>query len=87
VQLDERLSDKVERDSLRQALLIAEEFAVALADQSFRTEAKQVSGRRDIKPGSRFSDMQDRARKLQEHLEVIFFGKELGPVSKRYLSF
>lgn len=79
--------DEAEREALRKALLIAEEFATELADQDFRDEAKKVSRRSDIKEGTRFSAMQQRARTLQEHLEVIFYGDRLAPLSKRYLSF
>lgn len=74
--------------SLRLVLEIAEEFAALLKDKDFRNSAKAIGERRDIVADSPFAQMRDRARKLQEALERMFFeSRVLGDKSRRYLSF
>jgi predicted nucleotidyltransferase len=76
-------------DALRTALQIAENFAAALQDGDFRTEAKTVQTRADMmKIAGPVKEMRDAAAELQDALEGIFFGpKELRRISTTYLSF
>lgn len=86
-QLHEHLDDDRKED-LAAILQIADEFLAHLGDERFREEAQQVRTRSEIRPGSRFADMRDQARRLQEHLEGLFFDSEvLGEKTRRYLSF
>lgn len=73
---------------LREAILISNEFAMKLADADFRDAARAVSSRADVKEGTDFARLQDRARALQRALEAVFFDSDrLGERSRRYLSF
>lgn len=84
--LQRRLAARQQGD-LREALLIAEDFAGSLEDDTFRDEAKKVQSRSDIEPGSRFDMMRQKARALQGHLERMFFDDFLGDRARTYLSF
>lgn len=85
-QLHEQLEGEP-RDSLRESLLIADEFLGLLGQGKFREEAKSVLEPNDFKEDSRFALMKARARELQGHLEKIFYDSILEPKSRTYLSF
>ncbi len=80
--------DPTLRDHLRDAIVIANEFAIKLADGNFRQAARKVSSRADIREGSEFALLRERARDLQRALEALFFDSEpLRERSRKYLSF
>lgn len=82
------VADEPQREALASALTIASEFVDALTDDDFRREARAVTSREDIAPGSRFSLMRDRGRTLQQDLEAIFFDTPaLASKARTYLSF
>ena len=86
-QLLPRLDPK-EKDALRIALEVADEFNGKLGDEAFREEAKSIEHRRDVKSGSDFERCIQRARDLQNALQVLFFeSKVLKERSIKYLSF
>lgn len=76
-------------DAVRTILKVSEEFAVALADESFREELKNVEAPAyQEKWPARFRSMRKRADDLQEALEYILFeSATLQKKARRYLSF
>lgn len=83
-----RLEEEELLEALREVVLIAEEFAVALGNPEFRDEVKKVRERRDMEANSEFRRMRDRGRELQSLLQRVFFeSSALGEASCKYLSF
>lgn len=82
------LDDEFERpESVRDALLIAEEFAGYLKDPERRQEAMEVrSLHADDWPQS-FSDMRERSKDLQTALDAIFHDSHLEQAARKYLGF
>lgn len=76
------------QESLKEAFVIAEEFALFLRDEDARNEAKKILGRGDIRPDSTFAKMKSRSDHLQLALQDIFFrSSHFQDLSIKYLSF
>jgi hypothetical protein len=86
-QLHSHLSAEEARD-LREALVIAEEFSMRLADPEFRNEVNKVTSRAESDKNPTFSEVRETGRRLQKCLERIFFDSErLGSISREYIAF
>ncbi|UUY01578.1 hypothetical protein LRS13_12620 [Svornostia abyssi] len=88
-QLASDLQDEEESlASLRDVMVIAEEFSEFLADEVRRTAAQQVLPPAREATDESFSLMRERSVQLQRALEGLFFDSpKLGPLSRKYLSF
>lgn len=85
-QLHHQLAD-AHKEDLKTVLSIADEFAAALEQETFREEAKAVTSRNDIVPGSAFDHFRGRAKEMQASLERIFYDDHLASRTRTYLSF
>lgn len=86
-QLHAHLSDE-ELPDLKEALVIAEEFAKRLASADFRDDVNPVTSRAESDKNPTFSETREMGRKLQKCLERIFFDSErLGEKSREYIAF
>lgn len=86
-QLHQHLSEEESKD-LREALIIAEEFAKRLANRDFRVEVNKVKSRADIEDSLAFAESRQLGRRLQKCLERMFFDSaRLGPISREYIAF
>ena len=88
VQLEARL-EAGHKPALATVLQTADEFVGLLADAEFRKQAKSVEAPLKIpEDATRFSAIRERAKEMQEALEVVFLRSEvLREQSVRYLSF
>lgn len=76
------------REALRTALQMADQFNADLADEDFRSMAKNIRSRSQAYEHEEFTAALDDARRLQNALETIFFDAEpLRETSRKYLSF
>lgn len=85
-QVHERLTEEPHRRALADVLLTADWFNGRLGDASFREDMKAVTDRVSEDPA--FQEAVDRSRRVQEALELLFFGADcLRPNSVSYLVF
>lgn len=85
-QLHRYISEEAPRQSLGHLLLYADSFNERLGDGAFREEVEAVEDLTSDSPA--FKDGREMARKVQQHLEVLFFESDiLGYRTRRYLSF
>jgi hypothetical protein len=80
--LDDRFEQK---EALKTAFEVAEDFSVFLASPEKRGIAKAIMDFDEMEMNSVVGPMLTRARQLQASLEKIFFESFLGPDSRRYL--
>ena len=79
--------DAAAMDALRSVLTIADEFCGFLHNADAREAARAVVPPASAATDQQFRAMKDRARELQECLELLFFETALSPLSRRYLPF